>query len=43
VVPERAAALKADNLGFVQAASIPMVGLASWHALKKRFKCSCSR
>jgi NADPH:quinone reductase-like Zn-dependent oxidoreductase len=36
VVPEHAAALKPDNLDFVQAASIPMVGLASWQALKER-------
>ena len=37
-VPERAAALKPDNLDFVQAASIPMVGLTSWQALKERVK-----
>ncbi|MCE0463753.1 NADP-dependent oxidoreductase [Pseudomonas uvaldensis] len=36
VVPERVAALKPDNLDFVQAASIPMVGLTSWQALKQR-------
>src|SRR5436309_11348415 len=36
VVPENAAALKPSNLDFVQAASIPMVGLTSWQALKKR-------
>ena len=36
VVPERAAALKPGNLDFVQAASIPMVGLTSWQALKER-------
>lgn len=36
VVPERAAALKPANLSFVQAASIPMVGLTSWQALKER-------
>jgi NADPH:quinone reductase-like Zn-dependent oxidoreductase len=35
-VPESAAALKPPNLDFVQAASIPMVGLTSWQALKKR-------
>ncbi len=35
-VPERAAALKPANLDFVQAASIPMVGLTSWQALKER-------
>jgi len=36
VVPESVAALKPDNLDFVQAASIPMVGLTSWQALKER-------
>ncbi|MDC7709745.1 NADP-dependent oxidoreductase [Vogesella indigofera] len=36
VVPERAAALKPANLDFVQAASIPMVGLTSWQVLKER-------
>ncbi|UCV20930.1 NADP-dependent oxidoreductase [Ferribacterium limneticum] len=36
VVPERLAALKPANLDFVQAASIPMVGLTSWQALKER-------
>ena len=36
VVPESAAALKPPNLDFVQAASIPMVGLTSWQALKQR-------
>ncbi|WP_426338195.1 NADP-dependent oxidoreductase [Pseudoduganella sp. S-14] len=35
-VPERAAAHKPANLDFVQAASIPMVGLTSWQALKER-------
>jgi NADPH:quinone reductase-like Zn-dependent oxidoreductase len=35
-VPEKAAALKPANLDFVQAASIPMVGLTSWQALKER-------
>lgn len=35
-VPEDAAALKPANLDFVQAASIPMVGLTSWQALKGR-------
>jgi NADPH:quinone reductase-like Zn-dependent oxidoreductase len=34
VVPERAAAIKPANLDFVQAASVPMVGLTSWQALK---------
>ena len=36
VVPEHAAAIKPANLDFVQAASIPMVGLTSWQALKER-------
>lgn len=36
VVPESAAAPKPTNLDFVQAASIPMVGLTSWQALKER-------
>ncbi|EKO40529.1 MAG: Zn-dependent oxidoreductase, NADPH:quinone reductase [Solidesulfovibrio magneticus str. Maddingley MBC34] len=36
VVPESFAALKPKNLDFVQAASIPMVGLTSWQALKER-------
>lgn len=36
VVPENVAALKPANLDFVQAASIPMVGLTSWQALKER-------
>lgn len=35
VVPESAAAAKPDSLDFVQAASIPMVGLTSWQALKE--------
>lgn len=35
-VPERAAALKPANLDYVQAASIPMVGLTSWQALIER-------
>jgi NADPH:quinone reductase-like Zn-dependent oxidoreductase len=38
IVPEHAAALKPANLDFVQAASIPMVGLTSWQALKERAK-----
>src|SRR5581483_6534608 len=38
VVPENAAALKPADLDFVQAASIPMVGLTSWQALKERAK-----
>ena len=38
VVPENAAALKPAHLDFVQAASIPMVGLTSWQALKERAK-----
>ena len=36
VVPESAAAPKPVNLDFVQAASVPMVGLTSWQALKER-------
>ena len=36
VVPESAAALKPPTLDFVQAASIPMVGLTTWQALKER-------
>jgi NADPH:quinone reductase-like Zn-dependent oxidoreductase len=36
IVPESAAALKPARLDFVQAASIPMVGLTSWQALKER-------
>jgi NADPH:quinone reductase-like Zn-dependent oxidoreductase len=36
IVPENATALKPANLDFVQAASIPMVGLTSWQALKER-------
>jgi NADPH:quinone reductase-like Zn-dependent oxidoreductase len=36
LVPESAAAIKPPNLDFVQAASIPMVGLTSWQALKER-------
>ena len=35
-VPERVAALKPASLDFVQAASVPMVGLTSWQALKER-------
>src|SRR3954470_16925004 len=36
IVPGRGAALKPANLEFVEAASIPMVGLTSWQALKER-------
>ncbi|RMM54483.1 NADPH:quinone reductase [Pseudomonas corrugata] len=36
VVPAAVAALKPENLDFVQAASLPMVGLTSWQALKER-------
>lgn len=36
VVPERFAAPKPTNLDFVQAASVPMVGLTSWQAMKER-------
>lgn len=35
-VPERVAALKPAKLDFTEAASIPMVGLTSWQALKER-------
>ncbi|MBJ9750771.1 NADP-dependent oxidoreductase [Burkholderia cepacia] len=38
VVPESVAAPKPVNLDFVQAASVPMVGLTSWQALKERAK-----
>src|SRR6266545_7838163 len=38
LVPESAAALKPPSLDFVQAASIPMVGLTSWQALKERVR-----
>lgn len=38
VVPESAAAHKPANLDFVQAASIPMVGLTSWQALRERLQ-----
>lgn len=37
-VPEYAAAHKPDNLDFVQAAAIPMVGLTSWQALRERLQ-----
>ena len=37
-VPEYAAAHKPANLDFVEAASIPMVGLTSWQALRERVK-----
>lgn len=36
VVPESAAAPKPANLDYVQAASVPMVGLTAWQALKER-------
>jgi NADPH:quinone reductase-like Zn-dependent oxidoreductase len=35
-VPEHVAAHKPASLDFVQAASVPMVGLTSWQALKER-------
>jgi NADPH:quinone reductase-like Zn-dependent oxidoreductase len=35
-VPEFAAAHKPESLSFVQAASVPMVGLTSWQALTER-------
>lgn len=38
VVPEFAAAHKPVNLDFVQAASVPMVGLTSWQALHERMQ-----
>ncbi len=37
-VPERAAARKPANLGFVEAASLPMVGLTAWQAFKERLR-----
>jgi NADPH:quinone reductase-like Zn-dependent oxidoreductase len=36
VVPERAAAPMPTNLDFVQAASVPMVSLTSWQAMKEQ-------
>lgn len=42
-VPESAAAHKPDNLDFVQAASIPMVGLTSWQALHERLQLQCGQ
>lgn len=36
VVPQHLAARKPTNLDFVQAASVPMVGLTSWQALRHR-------
>ena len=38
IVPERAAALKPASLDFVQAASIPMVGLTAWQAMHERMQ-----
>jgi NADPH:quinone reductase-like Zn-dependent oxidoreductase len=38
VVPERAAALKPAKLDFAEAASIPMVGLTTWQAIKERMR-----
>jgi NADPH:quinone reductase-like Zn-dependent oxidoreductase len=35
-LPESAAAIKPANLSFVEAASLPMVALTSWQALKQR-------
>lgn len=40
VVPERAAALKPATLDFAEAASIPMVGLTSWQAIRERMHLS---
>lgn len=37
-VPESAAALKPPHLDFVQAASIPMVALTAWQALKEQLQ-----
>ncbi|WP_159868310.1 MULTISPECIES: NADP-dependent oxidoreductase [unclassified Raoultella] len=37
-VPEHAASLKPESLGFVEAASLPMVALASWQAFTERAK-----
>jgi len=37
-VPENAAAFKPENLDYVQAASVPMVGLTAWQALKEACK-----
>lgn len=36
VVAESAAAIKPQKLDFIQAASVPMVGLTSWQAIKER-------
>jgi NADPH:quinone reductase-like Zn-dependent oxidoreductase len=36
IVPENAAAMKPARLDFMEAASIPMVGLTAWQALKER-------
>lgn len=38
IVPEQAAALKPASLDFVQAASIPMVGLTAWQAMHERMQ-----
>ena len=38
IVPEQAAALKPASLDFVQAASIPMVGLTAWQAIHERMQ-----
>lgn len=38
VVSEQAAAIKPTNLDFVQAASIPMVGLTAWQAMHERMQ-----
>jgi len=37
-VPERVAARKPANVGFVEAASLPMVGLTAWQAFKERLR-----
>ncbi len=36
LTPENAAALRPANLDFIPAASIPLVGLTVWQALKER-------
>lgn len=37
-VPERAAAVKPANLSFVEAASVPMVGLTAWQAFHEKIQ-----
>lgn len=38
VVPEHVAARMPENLSFVEAASVPMVGLTTWQALREKAK-----